>query len=64
VSHDQFAIDLRQPAPPAVRPWLHQPLVTRGLPDRGAASTIHADRPVDCFDLIIHRQDVSAATAL
>jgi erythromycin esterase len=64
VPHAQFAIDLRQPAPPAVRRWLHQRLVTRGLPDHGPASTIHADPPVDCFDVIVHRRLVSAATSL
>jgi hypothetical protein len=29
---DQFAVDLRTPAPPPVRSWLHSPIKTRGFP--------------------------------
>lgn len=56
---DQFALDLRTPASPMVRRWLEAPLTTRGLPDRGPDSYIAGDRLTDCFDVIVHRQQVT-----
>jgi erythromycin esterase-like protein len=63
VGHDQFAVDLRGPAPAPVRRWLHAPLVTRGLPQAGPDSTISGGTPAQWFDLIVHTQAVTPLEA-
>jgi erythromycin esterase len=65
VRHRQFALDLRADAPAAVRDWLRAPITTRGVPE------LVPDRPYDSytsggtlaqwFDMIVHRQDVTAS---
>jgi len=55
---DQFALDLRRPAPPPVRRWLEAPITTRGLPDRGPESYIAGGTLAQWFDVIVHRQEV------
>jgi len=56
---DQFALDLRTPAPPPARSWLHSPLKTRGFPDRGPGSYMAGGTLAQWFDVIIHRQELS-----
>jgi erythromycin esterase-like protein len=56
---DQFALDLRTPAPPPVRDWLRSPLKTRGLPDRGPGSYMVGGSLAQWFDVIIHRQKLT-----
>ena len=57
----QFAVDLRRPAPSAVRRWLHSPVRTRGFPDRGPGSYMAGGTLVQWFDVIIHSQELSPA---
>ncbi len=59
VRHEQFALDLRTPAPPPVRRWLEAPIVTRGLADRGPDSYMAGGSLAQWFDVIVHRQEVS-----
>ena len=54
----QFALDLRAPAPPPVRRWLEDPIRTRGLPDR-PGSYLDGGSPAQWFDVIVHRQQVT-----
>ncbi|CAM3716200.1 erythromycin esterase family protein [Kibdelosporangium persicum] len=61
VRADQFAVDLRVPAPPEVRSWLRAPIVTRGLPDRGPGSYTSGGSVGQWFDVIVHRQKVTPA---
>jgi erythromycin esterase len=61
---DQFALDLRRPAPPAVRSWLHAPIRTRGLPDRGPGSFMAGGTLAQWFDLVVHVQDLTPASGL
>jgi erythromycin esterase-like protein len=56
---DQFALDLRAPAPPPVRRWLEGPIVTRGLPDGGPDSHMAGGSLAQWFDVIVHRQEVT-----
>jgi erythromycin esterase len=60
-SLDQFAVDLRTPAPPPVRSWLHSPIKTRGFPDRGPGSYMAGGTLARWFDVIIHRQVLTPA---
>ena len=64
--YDQFVLDLRGPAPAPVRQWLYGPLRTRGFVDHvppydsyGSGGTLD-----QWFDVIIHRQTVTAAEPL
>lgn len=57
----QFAVDLRTPAPPPVRGWLHSPVRTRGFPDRGPDSYMAGGTLAQWFDVIIHRQELTPA---
>ena len=57
----QFAVDLRTPAPPPVRRWLHSPVKTRGFPDRGPGSVMAGGTLAQWFDVIIHRQELTPA---
>jgi erythromycin esterase-like protein len=59
VRADQFALDLRKPAPASARRWLEDPITTRGLPDRGPDSSMDGGSPAQWFDVIVHRQDVT-----
>jgi erythromycin esterase len=59
VGADQFALDLRTPAPPAVRSWLEAPMLTRGLPDRGPDAYMAGGSLAEWFDVIVHRQEVT-----
>ena len=59
VGGDQFVLDLRRPPPPAVRSWLHAPIRTRGLPDRGPGSFMAGGSLAQWFDVIVHRQQLS-----
>jgi erythromycin esterase len=59
VRADQFMLDLREQAPPAVRRWLDAPTRTRGLPGGGHESYLSGGTPGQWFDIIIHRQLVS-----
>lgn len=59
VQIEQFIVDLRTPAPPAVRSWLRAPIQTRGLPHRGADSFMDGGQLGQWFNLIVHRQRVT-----
>jgi erythromycin esterase len=59
VGLDQFALDLRMPAPPPVRSWLEAPVTTRGLSDRGPDSYMTGGSLAEWFDVIVHRQEVT-----
>jgi erythromycin esterase len=61
---EQFLYDLRKPAPRAVREWLNRPMLTRGIPEAGLASTMSGSTPARWFDVVIHRQRVTPATPL
>ena len=63
VAARQFLVDLRDPAPRPVRQWLSKPMVTRGFPEGGHDSTTTGGTPGEWFDLLIHRQRVTTATA-
>jgi erythromycin esterase len=56
---DQLVLDLRTPAPPAVRRWLDAPMRSRGLPDRGPDSFMDGGTPAQWFDVVVHRRDVT-----
>lgn len=64
VGCSQFVLDLRRPAPRAVRDWLDLPVTTRGYPEYGYRSTISGGPLRDWYDLLVHRQVVTAATPL
>jgi erythromycin esterase len=57
-----FALDLRAPAPPAVREWLDSPATFRGLPDHGPDGVIDGGAPAEWFDVIVHHQDATPTT--
>ncbi len=57
----QFAVDLRTPAPPSVRSWLHSPVKTRGFPDRGPGSFMVGGTLAQWFDVIVHHQELTPA---
>lgn len=59
VGVDQFALDLRTPAPPPVRRWLEAPIRTRGLPDRGPDAYMAGGSLAQWFDVIVHRQELT-----
>jgi erythromycin esterase len=59
VGLDQFALDLRTPAPPPVRGWLRAPIETRGLADRGPDSHMAGGTLAQWFDVIVHRQELT-----
>jgi len=61
VGLDQFALDLRRPAPAPVRSWLAAPIRTRGLPDRGPGSSMSGGSLAQWFDLVVHRQRLTPA---
>ena len=52
----QFLVDLRGPAPRAVRARLNRAMVTRGFPEGSYDSTTTGGRPGEWFDLVVHRQ--------
>jgi hypothetical protein len=64
VGLDQFALDLRRPAPAPVRNWLAAPIRTRGLPDRGPGSSMSGGSLGQWFDLVVHRQRLTLAALL
>lgn len=64
VRRDQFLLDLRRSAPGAVHAWLHGPLVTRGDPEAGPASTASGGTVAAWFDVLVHRRVVTAARPL
>lgn len=58
-----FTLDLRsRPVPGPVRHWLHDPVVTRGLPDAGPASAIEGGTLAEWFDVLVHTRTVHPAT--
>ncbi|MEU6040573.1 erythromycin esterase family protein [Actinomadura sp. NPDC047616] len=59
VRSDQFVLDLRAPAPPTVRRWLHSPATTRGLPNGGPDAIIDGGTLAQWFEVIVHRQTVT-----
>ncbi len=59
VRYDQFAIDLRKPAPAPVRRWSNGPIETRGLPNFGPDSSMTGGSLGQWFDVLIHRQEVT-----
>lgn len=59
VKYEQFALDLRAPAPPPVRRWLHSPVTTRGLADSGPDGYMTGGTLAEWFDVIVHRQEVT-----
>jgi erythromycin esterase-like protein len=61
VGLDQFALDLRTPAPAPVRRWLEAPIRTRGLPDGGPGSFMAGGTLAQWFDVIVHRQELTPA---
>ncbi len=60
----QFLVDLRGPAPRAVRARLNRAMVTRGFPEGSYDSTTTGGRPGEWFDLVVHRQRVRPVTPL
>jgi erythromycin esterase len=58
---DVFALDLRQPAPPAVRTWLAAPATFRGLADRGDAGFLDGGSPTQWFDLVVFHRTATPA---
>jgi erythromycin esterase len=60
---DVFALDLRRPAPPAVRAWLAAPATFRGVADRGDAGFLDGGSPMQWFDLVVfHRTATPTGT--
>lgn len=59
VGVDQFALDLRRPAPSPVRRWLDGPIRTRGFADRGPDSSMAGGTLAQWFDVIVHRQELT-----
>jgi hypothetical protein len=59
VGLDQFALDLRRPAPPPVRTWLTAPIKTRGLPNEGPDAYMSGGTLAQWFDIVVHRQEVT-----
>ncbi|RZQ61456.1 erythromycin esterase family protein [Amycolatopsis suaedae] len=55
----QFTLDLRRPAPPAVREWLRAPATTRGMAHAGPESYVDGGSLGQWFDVIVHRQEVT-----
>jgi hypothetical protein len=45
-----------------VRRWLHDPVVTRGLPDDGPASVIEGGTLAEWFEVLVHTRTVHPAT--
>jgi erythromycin esterase-like protein len=68
VRHRQFATDLRADAPAAVREWLRAPVTTRGAPElvpgRPYDSYLSGGTLAQWFDVIVHRQEVTASRPL
>jgi erythromycin esterase-like protein len=64
VDVQQFALDLRSPAPPPVERWLEGPIQTRGFADSGPESSMSGGSLAQWFDVIVHRQEVSPARQL
>ena len=58
VDRGAFLVDLGDPAPPAVRRWLHTRLTTRGLP-WAPGSTVTGGSPAQWFDVLVHVQRVT-----
>ncbi len=58
VDRDAFLVDLDDPAPAAVRRWLHTRLTTRGLP-WAPGSTVTGGSPARWFDVLVHVQRVT-----
>jgi erythromycin esterase len=57
---DQYLLDLRADAPPAVRAWLHAPTTTRAIgpsfdPQRHDDYYITGGSLAQWFDVIVHR---------
>ena len=61
VDVDQFTLDLRAKASRPVRDWLRSPTRTRGVPEGGHGSYLSGGTPAEWFDVIVHRQVVTAA---
>jgi erythromycin esterase-like protein len=59
---DVFALDLRLPAPPAVRTWLDAPATFRGLPDRGDAGFLDGGSAAQWFDLVVFHRNATPAS--
>ena len=63
VPYAAFTLDLHtRPVPGPVRHWLHDPVVTRGLPDAGPASVIDGGTLAEWFDVLVHTRTVHPAT--
>lgn len=63
MAYPAFTLDLRsRPVPGPVRRWLHDPVVTRGLPDAGPGSIIEGGTLAEWFDVLIHTRTVHPAT--
>ena len=63
VPYAAFTLDLRsRPVPEPVRRWLHDPVVTRGLPDAGPASVMEGGTLFEWFDVLVHTRTVHPAT--
>jgi erythromycin esterase-like protein len=58
---DVFALDLRRPAPPAVRAWLAAPATFRGVADRGDAGFLDGGSPTQWFDLVVFHRTATPA---
>ena len=56
-----FALDLRRPAPPAVRAWLAAPATFRGVADRGDAGFLDGGSPTQWFDLVVFHRTATPA---
>lgn len=63
VDRDRFLIDLRDPAPRAVRDWLGGRLVTRGMP-WAPGSTVTGGPASAWFDVLVHVQRVTPQRGL
>jgi erythromycin esterase-like protein len=63
VPYAAFTLDLHtRPVPGPVRHWLHDPVVTRGLPDAGPASVIDGGTLAEWFDVLVDTRTVHPAT--
>jgi erythromycin esterase len=61
VTHATFTLDLRRPAPAEVGEWLASPVRTRGTPEGGHDSWLAGGSTGGWFDVLVHRQVVTAA---
>lgn len=65
VDRTRFMLRLdRRHLPGPVRGWLTAPMVTRGYPELGTASTMTGGTPAEWYDVLVHTRTVTAMTPL